>query len=161
RQSQADVRGPLQRPLRRRARREALPHDPRQRGAPAPRDPRRRELARGAEEEGARPMTLAPGTRLGSYEITAPLGAGGMGEVWRAHDTKLGRDVAIKVLPETLANDAAALSRFEREARAVAALSHPHILAIHDLGKENGTAFAVMELLEGETLRARLSGGPL
>jgi eukaryotic-like serine/threonine-protein kinase len=106
-------------------------------------------------------MTLLPGSRLGSYEVVAPLGAGGMGEVWRAHDTKLGRDVAIKVLPEAVAQDASALARFEREARAVAALSHPHILAIHDLGKENGTAYAVMELLEGETLRSRLAGGPL
>jgi serine/threonine protein kinase/Tol biopolymer transport system component len=106
-------------------------------------------------------VTLTPGTRLGSYEIAAPLGAGGMGEVYRAHDTKLQRDVAVKVLPESLAHDPAALARFEREARAVAALSHPHILAIHDLGKEDGVAFAVMELLEGETLRERLAGGPL
>ena len=77
-------------------------------------------------------MTLSSGTRLGAYEIAAPLGAGGMGEVYRARDTRLGRDVAVKVLPEALAADVAALQRFEAEARAVAALSHPHILSIHD-----------------------------
>jgi len=106
-------------------------------------------------------VTLAPGQRLGSYEIVALLGAGGMGEVWRARDAKLDRDVAVKVLPERVASDPAALARFEREARAVAALSHPGILAIHDFGQEDGTAYAVMELLEGETLRQRLQAGPL
>jgi Tol biopolymer transport system component len=106
-------------------------------------------------------MTLSPGTRLGSYEISAPLGAGGMGEVYRARDVKLGRDVAVKVLPEALAADGEALARFESEARAVAALSHPHILAIHDFGRENGTTYAVMELLEGATLRQKLLEGPL
>ena len=106
-------------------------------------------------------MTLATGTRLGPYEILAPLGAGGMGEVYRARDAKLGRDVAIKVLPERLAADADALSRFDREARAVAALSHPNILSIFDFGREEGLAFAVMELLDGETLRERLSLGAL
>ena len=106
-------------------------------------------------------MPLAPGSHLGSYEIRAPLGAGGMGEVYRALDPKLQRDVAIKVLPEGLASDPQALARFEREARAVAALSHPHILAIHDFGVADGTAYAVMELLEGETLREKLEGGPL
>src|SRR5258706_12976317 len=106
-------------------------------------------------------MSISVGTRLGPYEISAPLGAGGMGEVYRARDTKLQRDVAVKVLPESLARDAGALERFEREARAVAALSHPHILAIHDIGSENGIAFAVMELLEGQTLRERLAEGPL
>src|SRR5512135_1256730 len=106
-------------------------------------------------------MTLAPGTRLGAYEIVGAIGAGGMGEVYRARDTKLNREVAVKVLPGGLANDTAALLRFEREAQAVAALSHPSILAIHDFGREDGTAFAVMELLEGETLRARLQQGPL
>ncbi|TFG56201.1 MAG: serine/threonine protein kinase, partial [Deltaproteobacteria bacterium] len=106
-------------------------------------------------------MTLATGTRLGPYEIIAPLGAGGMGEVYRARDTKLGRDVAVKVLPADLANDPESLSRFEREARAVAQLSHPNILAIHDFGRQGETAYAVMELLEGETLRARLEHGAL
>ncbi len=106
-------------------------------------------------------MTLSAGTRLGPYEILSPLGAGGMGEVYRARDTKLGRDVAIKVLPGRLAADAESLSRFEREARAVAALSHPNILAIHDFGTDGGVTYAVMELLEGETLRAALSGGAL
>jgi hypothetical protein len=106
-------------------------------------------------------MTLRSGSHLAHYEIVAPLGAGGMGEVYRAKDPKLGRDVAIKVLPESLSNDADALARFEREARAVAALSHPNILSIFDFGQVNGTAFAVMELLEGETLRGRLGGGAL
>ncbi len=106
-------------------------------------------------------MPLAPGARLGSYEIRAPLGAGGMGEVYRALDPKLQREVAIKVLPEGLAGDPEALARFEREARAVAALSHPHILAIHDFGVADGKAYAVMELLEGETLREKLTAGPL
>ncbi|HKC26229.1 MAG TPA: protein kinase [Thermoanaerobaculia bacterium] len=106
-------------------------------------------------------MTLSQGSRLGAYEISAQIGAGGMGEVYRARDPKLGRDVAIKVLPESFSQDADALLRFEREARAVAALSHPNILSIFDFGKQNGTAFAVMELLEGETLRGRLGGGAL
>ncbi|OGD21657.1 MAG: hypothetical protein A2W03_17120 [Candidatus Aminicenantes bacterium RBG_16_63_16] len=106
-------------------------------------------------------MTLSPGTRLGPYEILAPLGAGGMGEVYRARDAKLGRNVAVKVLPAELAKDPEALSRLEREARAVAQLSHPNILAIHDFGREGETAYAVMELLEGETLRARLELGAL
>jgi len=106
-------------------------------------------------------MPLATGTRLGPYEILAPIGAGGMGEVYRARDPKLNREVAIKILPEALATDPAALARFEREAQAVAALSHPNILAIHDFGVEGGTPYAVMELLEGETLRARLAHGAL
>src|SRR5678815_905248 len=106
-------------------------------------------------------MTLSAGSRLGPYEILSPLGAGGMGEVYRARDAKLGRDVAVKVLPERLTADADALSRFEREARAVAALSHPNILSIFDVGREEGLAFAVMELLDGETLRQRLSEGAL
>ena len=106
-------------------------------------------------------MSLAPGTKLGPYEIIAPLGAGGMGEVYRARDTRLDRDVAVKVLPAALINDAAALARFEREAKAVAALSHPNILAVHDFGESGGTRYAVMELLEGESLRQRLSEGPL
>ena len=108
-----------------------------------------------------RSMPLTPGTRLGPYEIVAPIGAGGMGEVYRAKDTKLNRDVAIKVLPEQLALDQAALARFEREAQAVAALSHPNILAIYDFGVATGVAYAVTELLEGETLSAKLSGSAL
>ena len=106
-------------------------------------------------------MTLPPGMRLGPYEILAPIGAGGMGEVYRARDTKLDRDVAIKVLPESVAADPDTLARFEREAKAVAALSHPNILAIHDFGMHEGTAYAVMELLEGETLSAMLTAGPI
>ncbi len=104
---------------------------------------------------------LATGTRLGPFEILAPLGAGGMGEVYRARDANLGRDVAVKVLPADLADNPEALSRFEREARAVAQLSHPNILAIHDFGRQGKTAYAVMELLEGETLRGRLEHGAL
>src|SRR2546427_5376266 len=106
-------------------------------------------------------MPLSAGTRLGRYEIVSPLGAGGMGEVYRATDARLGREVAIKVLPEHLSKDRDALARFEREARAVAAFSHPNILAIHDVGSDGGVAFAVTELLEGETLRSRLSASGL
>jgi len=104
---------------------------------------------------------LAVSSRIGPYEIIAPLGAGGMGEVYRARDTRLGREVAVKVLPEPFANNPDCLARFEREARAVAALSHPNILSIHDYGTCEGTTYAVMELLEGETLRSRLTKGPL
>src|SRR5512142_617999 len=106
-------------------------------------------------------MTLSPGTRLGPYEILAPIGAGGMGAVYRARDAKLDREVAIKVLPESVASNPDMLSRFEREAKAVAALSHPNILAIPDFGSENGVVYAAMELLEGATLRQRLEGGAL
>src|SRR5512135_3683783 len=106
-------------------------------------------------------MTLSAGTRLGPYEILSPLGAGGMGEVYRARDSKLKREVAIKVLPQSLAADTDALARFEREALAVAALSHPNILAIFDFGTHEGTAYAVTELLEGETLRGKLDTGPI
>lgn len=102
-------------------------------------------------------MTLAAGTRLAAYEILAPLGAGGMGEVYRAKDTRLGREVAVKVVSERLTGDPNALARLEREARAVAALSHPNILALHDFGRANGVAFAVMELLEGEPLDRRIA----
>ena len=98
-------------------------------------------------------MPLTSGTKLGPYEILAPIGAGGMGEVYRARDTKLDRDVAIKVLPDGVAADPGSLARFQREARVVAALSHPNILAIHDLGEHEGRQYAVMQLLEGETLR--------
>ncbi len=106
-------------------------------------------------------MPIASGRRLGPYEVVAPLGAGGMGEVYRARDTRLGREVALKVLPPEHAGDPERQRRFEREARAVAALSHPNILALHDAGAEDGTSYAVFELLEGETLRARLERGPL
>jgi eukaryotic-like serine/threonine-protein kinase len=101
-------------------------------------------------------MSLQPGTRLGPYEILAPIGAGGMGEVYRARDARLGRDVAVKVLPAALSENPEALQRFEREARALAALSHPNILTLHDLGAEDGFSYAVTELLEGEVLRDRL-----
>jgi serine/threonine protein kinase/tetratricopeptide (TPR) repeat protein len=106
-------------------------------------------------------MTLTAGTRLGPYEILSPIGAGGMGEVYRARDSRLGRDVAIKVPPEHLASDAEALARFEREARAIAALTHPNILDIHDVGNAAGVTFVVTELLEGETLGERLRRGAL
>ncbi len=104
---------------------------------------------------------LTASTRLGPYEIVGPLGAGGMGEVYRARDARLGREVAVKVLPEPFAHDPERRARFEREARAVAALSHPNILAIHDYGTHGAVTYAVMELLEGETLRSRLAKGPL
>src|SRR5215212_2448745 len=106
-------------------------------------------------------MPLSAGGFLGPYEILAPLGAGGMGEVYRAHDTKLHRDVALKVLPDLFASDPDRLARFEREAQAIAALSHANILAIHDYGVDGSRAYAVMELLEGETLRERVSAGPI
>ena len=106
-------------------------------------------------------MPLAPGTFLGPYEILQPIGSGGMGDVYRARDSRLDRHVAIKVLPEHLARDPEALGRFEREAKAVAALSHPNILAIHDFASDQGVWFAVTELLEGETLRGRVDAGPL
>src|SRR5687767_2890334 len=103
-------------------------------------------------------MPLTPGTRLHAYEITAPIGAGGMGEVYRAHDARLGRDVAIKVLPASVSADPQSLARFEREARAIGALNHPNIVNVFDTGSDHGVSYVVMELLEGETLRARLEG---
>jgi eukaryotic-like serine/threonine-protein kinase len=106
-------------------------------------------------------MTLPAGTHLGPYEVLAPIGVGGMGEVYRAWDRKLDRNVAIKVLPESVAADPDKLARFEREAKAVAALSHTNILSIFDFGTHEGISYAVMELLEGETLRAKLSAGPI
>ncbi len=106
-------------------------------------------------------MSFAPGTRLGPYEIVAPLGAGGMGEVYRARDTRLRRDVATKVLPALFATDAERLRRFEQEARAAGALNHPNILAIYDIGTHDGAPYLITELLEGETLRDRLASGPL
>src|SRR5215472_12596704 len=105
-------------------------------------------------------MSLAPGTKLGPYEIQTALGSGGMGEVYRARDTRLDRVVAIKVLPESFAADAERLRRFEQEAKAVAALNHPNILSVHDTGAQNGIHYIVTELLEGQTLRERLSHGP-
>src|SRR5690242_3610409 len=106
-------------------------------------------------------MGLQAGTQLGTYEILSPLGSGGMGEVYRARDSKLGRDVAIKVLPERLARDPEALARFEREARAAAALSHPNVLGIHDFGRDGAVAYAVLELLDGTTFREWFAAGPL
>jgi eukaryotic-like serine/threonine-protein kinase len=106
-------------------------------------------------------MLLAPGTRLGPYEILAPLGAGGMGEVYRARDSRLGRDVAIKVLPQHLSAQPEIRARFEREARTVSSLNHPNICTLFDVGREGDTDFLVMELIEGDTLAARLQKGPL
>jgi Tol biopolymer transport system component len=106
-------------------------------------------------------MPLSVGERLGPYEILAPLGAGGMGEVYRARDTRLGRDVAVKVLPASFAQDAERLRRFEQEARTAGALNHPNILAIHDIGSHDGSPYLVSELLEGQTLRERLTESPL
>ena len=106
-------------------------------------------------------MALASGTKIGPYEIQSPLGAGGMGEVYSARDTRLGRDVALKILPESFTRDTDRLIRFEQEARAVAALNHPNILAIHDVGKNNDSPFLVSELLEGQNLRDLLEQGPI
>ncbi len=106
-------------------------------------------------------MSLPSGTRLGPYEIVQAIGSGGMGDVYRARDSRLDRDVAVKVLPERFARDAEANMRFEREAKAVAALTHPNILAIHDYGSDGGAAYSVTELLEGETLRRRIIEGPI
>ena len=106
-------------------------------------------------------MPLATGTRLGPYEIRAPLGAGGMGEIYRATDTRLDREVAIKVLAESLSSNADFRQRFEREAKAISALNHPHICTLYDVGSQNGLAYLVLELVEGETLAQRLARGPL
>lgn len=106
-------------------------------------------------------MSLIPGMRLGPYEIRAPLGSGGMGKVFRASDVRLDREVAVKVLPDDVAGDQKALARFEAEAKAVAALSHPNILTLYDVGAESGVRFVVTELLEGQTLRLLLTGGAL
>src|SRR5438132_1363809 len=105
-------------------------------------------------------MTLAPGSRLGPYEVEVPLGAGGMGEVWRARDTRLARAVAIKVLPAEVSTDPEQLARFRNEARAASALNHPSIVTIHDVAQDQGTAYLVMELVEGRTLRELLADGP-
>lgn len=104
-------------------------------------------------------MALLPGTRLGAYEIEAPLGAGGMGEVYRARDTRLDRVVAIKVIAGAVAQDPAFRERFDREARAISALDHPHICTLYDVGHEDGTDFLVMQFLEEETLADLLARG--
>src|SRR5260221_2325715 len=106
-------------------------------------------------------MSLQPGLRLGPYEITAALGAGGMGEVYKARDTRLDRTVAVKVLPASLATDPERKERFEREARAVSALNHPNICTLYDIGHQDGVDYLVMELIEGESLESRLTKGPL
>src|SRR5499427_7214984 len=106
-------------------------------------------------------MPLASGTRLGPYEILAPVGAGGMGEVYRARDTRLERLVAVKILPHQFSNDAVRKQRFEREAKAISSLNHPHICTLHDIGSQDGVDYLVMECVEGETLAKRLEKGPL
>src|SRR5437773_5915431 len=106
-------------------------------------------------------MAITAGSRVGPYEILAPLGAGGMGEVYRAGDPRLGREVAIKVLPPSLACDADRLRRFEQEARAAGVLNHPNILAIFDIGSHDGSPYIVFELLEGQTLRECVNSGPV
>ncbi len=106
-------------------------------------------------------MALAPGVRLGPYEIVSALGAGGMGEVYKARDTRLDRTVAIKVLPEHVASDPELKQRFEREAKTISSLNHPHICTLYDVGNQDGIDFLVMEHLEGETLAQRLTKGAL
>ncbi len=106
-------------------------------------------------------MSLSPGTKLGPYEVLSPVGAGGMGEVYRARDTRLGRDVAIKVLPQHLSSNPEVRTRFEREAKTVSGLNHPHICTLYDVGREGDTDFLVMEMIEGETLAVRLAKGAL
>src|SRR6476660_8703675 len=106
-------------------------------------------------------MTISPGSRLGPYEILGQIGAGGMGEVYRAKDPRLGRDVAIKVLPVSLSADPDRLRRFEQEAQAAGLLNHPNITAVYDIGTHEGAPYVVQELLEGETRRSALSGGKL
>src|SRR6266550_9132873 len=106
-------------------------------------------------------MPLSPGVRLGPYEILDAIGAGGMGEVYRAKDTRLDRTVAIKILPAHLSSDPLSKQRFEREAKAISSLNHPHICVLYDVGKQDGAQFLVMECVEGETLAKRLEKGPL
>lgn len=106
-------------------------------------------------------MALTAGTKLGPYEVLGALGAGGMGEVYRARDTRLDRTVAIKILPEHLASDPGHRARFEREARTVSGLSHPNICALFDIGDQDGIHYVVLEYLEGQTLADRLAKGPL
>src|SRR5262247_3647614 len=104
-------------------------------------------------------MTLPSGSRLGPYEILSPLGAGGMGEVYRARDPRLGRDVAIKVLPASFSQDPDRLKRFEQEARSAGVLNNPNVTIVYDIGQQDGAPYVVQELLEGQTLRAELAGG--
>src|ERR1019366_4288687 len=106
-------------------------------------------------------MALASGTKLGPYEIVSPLGAGGMGEVYLARDTRLNRSVAVKILPSHLSKDPEAKQRFDREARTISSLNHPNICTLHDVGHQDGIDYLVMEHLEGQTLAERLSKGPL
>src|ERR1700730_17910118 len=106
-------------------------------------------------------MTISAGSRLGPYEVLAPIGAGGMGEVYRARDTRLGREVAIKVLPSGLSSDAERLKRFEREARSASSLNHPNIVTIYEIGSADSVSYIAMELVQGEPLRALLLKGPL
>jgi eukaryotic-like serine/threonine-protein kinase len=106
-------------------------------------------------------MTLTSGIRLGPYAIVAPLGAVGMGEVYRAKDTRLAREVAVKVLPESLASDQERLRRFEKEAKSASALNHPNFVTIHNIGSESGVSYIAMELVDGMTLREQLASGPL
>src|SRR5437879_11072640 len=106
-------------------------------------------------------MSLASGTRRGTYEVLVPLGAGGMGEVYRARDTRLERIVAVKILPSHLSDNVTLRQRFEQEAKAVSSLNHPHICILHDVGHQDGTDFLVMEYLEGETLAKLFEKGPL
>ena len=106
-------------------------------------------------------MALAPGARRGPYEITAKIGAGGMGEVYRARDTKLDRDVALKILPDAFARDPERLARFEREAKTLAALNHPHIAQIHGLEESDGVRTLVLEFVDGPTLADRIAQGPI
>ena len=106
-------------------------------------------------------MGLAPGLRLGAYEITAAIGSGGMGEVYRAHDTKLGRDVALKILPASFTSDPERVARFRREAQVLASLNHPHIAQIYGLEESNGTQFLVLELVDGDSLDRRIARGPI
>src|SRR5580704_4304197 len=106
-------------------------------------------------------MPLSAGDKLGPYEITTPIGAGGMGEVYRAKDTRLGRDIALKILPESFARDPDRRARFEREARTVAALSHPNIVALYEVGNANGLEYTVSELVDGDPLRAQMKQGAM
>ena len=106
-------------------------------------------------------MPLAPGTKLGPYEMLAPLGAGGMGEVYRARDARLERSVTIKILPAEFSTDPVRKQRFEREAKTISSLNHPHICTLHDVGNQDGISYLVMECVEGETLAKRLEKGPL
>src|SRR5499427_1021908 len=106
-------------------------------------------------------MALSPGTTLGPYEIQSPLGVGGMGEVYRARDTRLERTVAIKILPQEMSRDPLRKLRFEREAKTISNLNHPHICVLYDVGSQDGMSYLVMECLEGETLAKRLEKGPL